>query len=128
MPEIEEWPYVILDIVTDVIFLINMVITFFMPVFKDTRLVVKKKEIAKMYLKFWFWVDLYCLFPFSIFRMLSMKNPRNKDNVHNLLTLNFKSLPRFYPMLVIVRLTRMRGVEDNLHKVLKKTSLAVQVQ
>ena len=59
--------------------------------------------------------------------MLSMKNPRNKDNVHNLLTLNFKSLPRFYPMLVIVRLTRMRGVEDNLHKVLKKTSLAVQV-
>lgn len=43
MPEIEEWPYVILDIVTDVIFLINMVITFFMPVFEDSQLIVKKK-------------------------------------------------------------------------------------
>ena len=31
-------------------------------------------------------------------------------------------------MLVIIRMTRMRFVEDNLHKVLKKTSLAVQVQ
>lgn len=125
LPEKEFWSFVILDFVTDFVFLCNMIITFFMPVFEDSTLITKKKQIAKKYLTGWFWIDLYCLLPLSMFRMLSMKNPRNKDNLHNLMTLNFKSLPRFYPMLVIIRMTRMRFVEDNLHKVLKKTSLAV---
>ena len=128
LPEIEYWPYVYLDIVTDLVFLANMIITFFMPVFEDSQLFTKKKDIARKYLRGWFIVDFYCLAPLSFFRMLSMKNPRNKDNWENFRTLNFKSLPRFYPMLVIFRMSRMRNVEENLHKVLKKSPLKVQVQ
>lgn len=99
-----------------------------MPVFEESKLITKRRKIAKRYLKFWFWIDFYCLFPFSFFRVRSMNNPRNPDNVHNLLTLNLKSLPRFYPMMVIWKMARMRGVEDNLHKVLKKTTFSVQIQ
>ena len=125
LPEIEFWPYVYLDFVTDFVFLIDMIIKFNMPVFIENKLIVKRRVIAKKYLKFWFWIDFYCLLPFSFFRMLSMKRDRNPNNLQNLLELNFKSLPRFYPMMVIVRMTRMRGIEDNLHKVLKKTTLSV---
>ena len=125
LPEIEYWPYVYLDFVTDFVFLCDIIIQFNMPVFEESKLITKRRKIAKRYLKFWFWIDFYCLFPFSLFRMRSMSNPRNPDNLQNFLTLNLKSLPRFYPMMVIWKMARMRGVEENLHKVLKKTTCSV---
>ena len=128
LPEIEYWPYVYLDFVTDFFFLVDMIIIFNLPIFEDSKHVTSRKRIAKKYLKFWFWIDLYCLFPMSYFRMRSMSNPRNPNNLQNLLTLNFKSLPRFYPMMVILRMSRMRGITENLHRVFKITRMKVQVQ
>lgn len=128
LPEIEYWTYVYLDFVTDFVFLCVMIIRFNTPIYEESRIVFDRKRIAKKYLKFWFWIDFYCLIPLYYFRMKSMSRPRSPDNVHNFLTLNFKSLPRFYPMLVIVRMTRIRGIQENFHIVLKWTNYKVPVQ
>ena len=128
LPEIEYLPYVILDFITDFIFFCDMIIKFNLPVFEDCELITSRSRIAKRYLKFWFWIDLYCLFPFSYFRLRSMTRERNPDDFQNLLELNFKSLPRFYPMIVIFRMSRMRGLETNLYKMLKQSPLQSTVQ
>ena len=128
LQEIEYWPFVYLDFVTDFFFLIDMIITFNLPVIEKSKMVTDRAIIAKAYLKLWFWFDFYNLFPFSFFRMKSMNNPRNPNNLQNFLTLNFKSLPRFYPMLVIIKLTRLRGLDTNLQKMLKKIIINPHVQ
>ena len=59
------------DKIIDLIFLIDMVLTFLTPVYKDLELVFSYKIIAKSYLKGWFWLDLLALIPFSeIFNLL----------------------------------------------------------
>ena len=46
----------------------------------------------------------------------------------NFLTLNFKSLPRFYEFLFLLKMIRIRRVQNYLRFCLKKTNLRVQVQ
>jgi len=67
-------------------------------------------------------------FPLSFFRRRSEKWERDKNDVLNFLTLNFKSLPRFYEVLFLMKLVRIRRVQSYLRFALKKSTLRVQAQ
>lgn len=55
-------------IITDVFFLIDLILTFFTSVPDEKRVyeITDKEIIAKKYLKGWFWVDLVSILPFDI--------------------------------------------------------------
>ena len=46
----------------------------------------------------------------------------------NLITGNWNSLPRFYPMMFLCKITRVRGAPDLLTNLLKKTNMRVEFQ
>ena len=54
--------------VIDSCFLIDMILTFFTATVDPANqmVVTDKKEIAKNYLKFWFWIDLFSIFPLDL--------------------------------------------------------------
>ena len=58
----------VLYTITDVFFLVDLVLTFFTSVPDEKRVyeIVDKKVIAKKYLKGWFWIDLVSILPFDI--------------------------------------------------------------
>jgi hypothetical protein len=61
------WNIIVFDVSADIIFLINIILTFFVPVYdKNGKLIYNKKKIAKMYLKLWFWPDLIVCIPFTL--------------------------------------------------------------
>ena len=55
-------------IITDVFFLIDLILTFFTSVPDEKRVyeITDKEVIAKKYLKGWFWIDLISILPFDI--------------------------------------------------------------
>ena len=54
--------------ITDVFFLIDLILTFFTSVPDEKRVyeITDKEVIAKKYLKGWFWIDLVSILPFDI--------------------------------------------------------------
>lgn len=54
--------------ITDVFFLIDLILTFFTSVPDENRVyeITDKEIIAKKYLKGWFWIDLVSILPFDI--------------------------------------------------------------
>ena len=54
--------------ITDVFFLIDLILTFFTSVPDEKRVyeITDKEVIAKKYLKGWFWIDLISILPFDI--------------------------------------------------------------
>lgn len=60
--------------------------------------------------------------------MKSEFTPRDKNDVKNLLTGNFNSVPRFYKIMLGSKFVRIRNVNEQLGLILKKTTLRVQSQ
>jgi hyperpolarization activated cyclic nucleotide-gated potassium channel 2 len=56
-----------MDIVIDLSFMIDIIVTFFSSVKELDRYIVDKKIIAKNYIKTWFFIDILTTFPFQIF-------------------------------------------------------------
>lgn len=55
----------IVEYVIDFFILLDMILTFFTPVWVKHDLKDKHSEIAKEYLSFWFWLDLLSIFPLA---------------------------------------------------------------
>ena len=57
----------------DFFFLLDIILTFFTSVSDDQNIgeIVNKKQIAIIYLKSWFWVDLISIFPLDMINLLS---------------------------------------------------------
>jgi len=58
--------------VIDCLFLVDMFLTFFTSISDEAKMmeVTDKKEIAKEYFCFWFWIDFFSIFPFDEFSRL----------------------------------------------------------
>jgi len=85
------------EIYLDLVFLVEIVSTFYMPYLNDQqRLVTNHRAIAKKYLQSYFLVEVFTLFPFSLFRYRSDHWANEKNTIVNLRYLNFSSLPRLY--------------------------------
>ena len=55
-------------ITTDIMFLIDIILTFFTSVTDDKQVyeITDKWEIAKKYLKGWFWIDVLSILPLDL--------------------------------------------------------------
>ena len=55
-------------IATDVMFIIDIILTFFTSVSDEKKVyeIVNKREIASRYLRGWFWIDLISVLPMDI--------------------------------------------------------------
>ncbi len=62
-----EGGFFILETSIDVIFLIDIVVTFNTGFYKKGYLVMKRREIVINYLKTWFLIDLIASFPYTWF-------------------------------------------------------------
>ena len=118
--EKELWPLVYYDIFVDSLFFIDVIIKFNTPIYSEGRLVTDRKQIAIAYLKTWFFIDLFNCLPMSFIKKVSEKRPRSPNDLMNLLTLNWNSLPRFYPMMYLPKMLRIRNIFQNMRVILKR--------
>lgn len=73
---------VIFDIYLDVIFLAEIICTFFIPYTNDqSRIVTDHKKIACRYMSTWFLLEVMALVPFSMLKYNSRNWPNNKDDL-----------------------------------------------
>lgn len=130
MEDNEPWDFVYYDIGLDILFFFDIIIRFNTPIYSQGRLITDRKQIAKTYVKTWFFADLVCLIPVTLIRKRSEHWPRDSNDLKNLVTFNWNSLPRFYPMMMLPKLlVRIRTINLNMRKVLKRASwIPVQVQ
>jgi len=90
------WDY--FDVFIDLLFLMDIILNFFTPIYLKHDLITSHKLIAKEYFKLWFWIDLVSILPFqAIFDMLSL-------NSTSLLKLT--KMPRLYRLVKISKLIR----------------------
>lgn len=80
-----------MDYGIDIFFFMDIILTFFVPVYVKSRFLTSHKLIAKNYVTgIWFWVDIASILPVGLF----LKSEQD----YNLLVKIFK-LPRFYKMV-----------------------------
>lgn len=88
----------IADYVTDSYFVVDMVLTFFTPIYIEHKLIRNHLIIALNYFKFWFWLDLLSILPFEYF-FISSDSSYSK-------ALKFAKVPKLYKMFKIAKLLR----------------------
>lgn len=118
---------VYLDVYMDVVFLIDMIRNFTEPFMHKGKLETRVKQIAKNYLFGWFIMDLYAFFPLAYFRYISKWEEGGKDNVKNLMELNFERLPRFYKIMLLMQMTRARDTKRFFEFWLKNRDIRIEV-
>jgi hypothetical protein len=101
-----------IDFYLDFIFLLEIISRFFLPYInpEDQRLETNHKKIAKRYITSYFLVDLFVMLPVSYFRFMSRNWPNSKDDLANLMNLNFNALPRTYPFYALLKIVRVRDL------------------
>jgi hypothetical protein len=120
---------VLFDSYLDVVFFIDIILIFNRPIYdSNLRMITDRKVIAIKYLISFFILDLICCFPFSYFKLQSEHIPRSKNDLQNLLTGNFNSVPRFYKMMLITKILRIRNIVQHLTVALKKSNWRIQIQ
>jgi hypothetical protein len=95
----EIWNYA--DFMIDFIFLIDLILNFFTPFFKNNEFIQSHRRIASHYFQFWFWVDLISNIPI---RGIFGEDP-SQSNVY-LISLVF-SIPRLYKFVLSLKLLRI---------------------
>ena len=75
-----EGGFFIFEVLIDVIFLIDIVVTFNTGFYKKGYLVMKRRDIVINYLKTWFFIDLAASFPYAWFFQL-MENDGSIENL-----------------------------------------------
>jgi potassium channel len=117
------------DTYMDIVFGLEIIFNFNKPNYDaDHRLITDRKVIALRYLRSWFLLDLIACLPFSYIKWQSEDTSLSKDDVYNIVTLNFNSIPRIYKILLSIKFVRMRGILDMFIFCLKKSPLRVEAQ
>jgi hypothetical protein len=102
---------VLFDTYLDVVFFIDIILIFNRPIYdRNLRMITDRKVIAIKYLISFFILDLICCFPFSYFKLQSEFIPRSKNDLKNVLTGNFNSVPRFYKIMLGTKIFRIRNI------------------
>jgi hyperpolarization activated cyclic nucleotide-gated potassium channel 2 len=105
----------IAEYVIDFFILIDIVLTFFTPVWVRHALKEKHSEIAKEYLSFWFWMDLFSIIPVAEIMFL-LKVSSNVAKFSNV-----PKLYRLFKLSKLIRALRMQKKGDTyVGKLLRK--------
>ena len=95
----------ILDYITISVFFFDMVINFNLAYYDErSKLVYGRREIARNYMKFWFWIDLVGVFPFYITALAIAGKVGAESTVSDQDPLN---LLRMFKLVRLVRLHRV---------------------
>ena len=79
MTDREDWEYVGYDLFLDLLFAVDIIIKFNMPIYSQGRYFTDRRTIARAYIKSWFFLDLLCLIPVSYIRKNSEDWPRGSN-------------------------------------------------
>ena len=95
--------------VMDVMFLGDIIITFFTSVSDDRTCteVVDRKQIAIIYLKGWFWIDSISIFPFDLVAQFGSQASAT-SNVNNIV--RFSKIGKLYKLIRMTRLVKVAKV------------------
>lgn len=115
-----------IDWYMNAVFLFDIIRHFTEPFMRDSRLEMNRKKIARNYLLGWFIFDLYSFFPLALLRYNSKWEDGGKDNVKNLLELNFSRLPRLYQIMLFMQLGRGRETGRFIGEFLKWTEFRIE--
>lgn len=96
----------ICDLVIDVSFFVDIVMTFFVAFNRDNVLISDRAEIAKTYFKGWFFIDVFTVIPFQVFEKLN----KDIEEASNSKALRLARIPRLYRLLRILRLSKLLRV------------------
>ncbi|CDW88503.1 cation channel family protein [Stylonychia lemnae] len=112
------------DMIVDVIYLIESILTFFIP---DTSVegefIFNRKIVAKRYMMTWFLLDNLANFPYSLFKYY--KRHQFDNDLQNFIYFNFAYTPRLFIIFLCLKLVRIRKAKKQLLKFLKWLGLGV---
>lgn len=102
--EEKPWIYVVyMEIYLDIVFFVDLVRIFTTPItLNNGKTNWERKAIICNYLSGWFIFDLFAFFPLAYFRYHSDHAKGGRDNIQNLIDLNFERLPRFYKIMLLL--------------------------
>lgn len=105
----------IAEFVIDFFILIDIILTFFTPIWIKYQLINKHAQIARVYLKFWFWMDLFSIIPMAeIIQWFSLSDSLAKFS-------NIPKLYRLFKLSKLIRALRMQKKGDTyVGRLLKK--------
>ena len=99
--------WIAFDCFVDCFFITDVFLTFFTAVERtNEQFEVKHKEIAKSYLKLWFWIDSLSSVPVQLLELPSIKRAI-ESNASSTKLLRLARLPRLYRIIRILRLVKM---------------------
>jgi hypothetical protein len=113
---------VIFDSYLDLIFLIEIICTFFTAYNfgKNMKLITSKKQIARNYICSTFFLDVLACIPYSGLHLRSQAWPEEGALIVLIVQLNFNALPFFYRMIICLKFVRMNHIRDYWDFCLKK--------
>lgn len=95
----------IMDYCLTIVFLMDMGINFNLAYYNERdKLVYERRDIARHYMKFWFWIDFLSVFPFFAIAMVLSRNIGEDRTQNNQDPLYFL---RLFKLLRLVRLHRV---------------------
>lgn len=98
------------QLIVDSLFLIDLVLNFFFAYYdKDFNIIDDRKKIAVIYLKSWFFVDFFAIFPFDIIFQVGQYNSMTR----------ILKLPKLYKLIKMTRLVRMLKIVKERSKLVK---------
>ena len=112
------WDYLDQEVIVDFFFFIDIVFNFFFAFYdSDYEMIDSKKEIARVYVKGWFSVDLLAIVPFD--KLFAVQGYNGLARILR--------LPKIYKLIKITRLVRMLKIVKERNKLVKYLSEILKI-
>ena len=109
----------------DAAFFVDIIVTFLTAYHDESKinLITDRKEIAKKYLKFWFWLDVLSILP------VDMLVPSTDDSSGGSLTdmTRFSRMGRLYKMVRMLRMVKMIRIIKDRKKIINNLDSMINV-
>ena len=114
------WVYFYL--IMDFCFFLDIIVTFFTSVPDDATCteITDRKEIAKLYMKGWFWIDSISIFPFDLIASASQQS-----NVNSIV--RFSKIGKLYKLIRLTRMVKVAKVLKSRDNIMSQFSGALKI-
>lgn len=92
----------ILETIIDIVFIIDIFLSFFTAIEKHNAVEVRHKKIALIYLAGWFWIDLVAAVPFQL-----LEKTWESSDTSDLKLARVTRIPRLYRIIRVLRLLKL---------------------
>lgn len=101
------------DYFLDIIFVLDIIFTFFTPYLKNQRWVKSHKKISLRYLKVWFWLDLLSIIPMDLIL--------KRDTKAAEIVVSITGMPKIYRMFRLLKFIRVIKIRQKKNTYLAKS-------